>query len=112
MGRNHHKAGTQNRDRSHMLRRARTILRGIFIPAPEWEAAEELERQNARLAKQVRRLRRELRKFCDRVDHGEIKSVRTYQRFRRALAETATPDFSDIPTPPMPTVLPPKERKA
>lgn len=60
------------------MRRLRTILRSIFLPSPEWEAVEELERQNAEL-------RKALSEFCDRVEAGQARSAKTYLKFKELL---------------------------
>lgn len=38
-------------------------------------------------AVEIERLRAALREFCDRVDRGEVKSVRTYAKFKALLEE-------------------------
>ncbi len=45
-------------------------------------AADELDRSR----QDINRLRGYLQTFCDRVDNGEVKSVKTYAMFKKELA--------------------------
>lgn len=39
-----------------------------------------------------KKLRGLMQEFCDRVDRGEVRSVKTYAKFRAALADNTTKD--------------------
>lgn len=53
------------------------------IPFPTEE--DRLRRTNLALADENRKLRALMREFCDRVERGEVKSVKTYAKFKEAL---------------------------
>ena len=67
------------------MRRLLTILRSFFLPTPEWEQIEAIERELAQLRAENRELRGALQEFCTRVERGEIQSKCTYGRFKQLL---------------------------
>ena len=69
-----------------LLERLRKQATAVYLAADEG-VAEDLSEGLKLAINEIKRLRAELKWFCDRVDAGEVRSTKTYARFKAILSD-------------------------